>query len=143
MKPIRRVYTPGCWDLLHIGHVRFLTRAAEYGDLYVGVAGDDTIYLDKGREPIIDVWKRMELVRALKCVEDVYLYGKLDFIPHLEKILPNILVVGEQWGKGKIKQKRHKDAENWMAKTGGRVVTIPYCTETSTTDICKRVKELR
>lgn len=135
---MKTVYIPGCWDLLHIGHVLVLEAAKKLGDmLIVGVAGDETILSDKGRYPIIRQDQRLYMVSSLKCVDSASIYRSLNFIPHLVHYQPDILAVGEQWGT----EKRHKDAEKWMAEYHRSIVRLPYTKGISTSEIIKRVKE--
>lgn len=134
------VYIPGCWDLLHIGHVLVLEAARKLGDdLIVGVASDEVIKLDKGDYPIIPQAQRLYVIGSLRCVAAVAIYRELDFIPHLRHYKPDILAVGEQWGGAK----RHRDAEKWAAANNCQVVVLPYTRGVSTSEIIKRIKELR
>src|SRR5687768_11865908 len=93
------VYTPGVWDLLHIGHVFFLQTARTLGgQLVVGVASDNVVWEDKGRLPIIHERDRRYIISSLKCVATAAIYYNLDFLPHLKVWEPQILAVGEFWG---------------------------------------------
>jgi len=132
------VYAPGVWDLLHVGHVRFLDVASHVGEkLIVGVPSDDVVFNDKGQLPVIPLNERMEMLAALECVDHVEAYYELDFIVHLEKFRPRILAVGAYWGS----DLRHTRAENWLAENGGWITRIPYTNFVSTTDIIKRIQE--
>lgn len=134
------VFIPGIWDLLHVGHLRVLEKAKDLGDrLIVGIASDTAAKLDKGRAPIIDMWQRGSMVSALKCVDMAVIYTKLEFLTTLNKYKPDILAVGEQWGR----EKRHKDAEEWVKTNRKKMVVLPYTQGVSTTDIIARVKEQR
>ena len=133
---MKKVYAPGCWDLLHVGHVRFLNKAAESGELFVGVPSDEVVSLDKGSPPIIPCEQRMEMLRALECVSDVFRYDVLDFLQHLYVLSPDVLAVGQYWGT----ERRHRKAEAYMEGIGGKVLVIPYCDETSTTEICLKIR---
>jgi rfaE bifunctional protein nucleotidyltransferase chain/domain len=130
------VYAPGCFDLLHVGHLRFLERARLLGDrLIVGVAADSVIALDKGRSPVIPEDQRLELVRGLACVSEAVIYRELRFLKEIRKFKPHILAVGEQWGS----MERHLEASNWMKQHGGMLATIDYTREVSTTMIFERI----
>lgn len=133
----RIVYAPGVWDMLHVGHLHFLTEAAKHGDLFVGVPADRVVLEDKGAYPVIPELQRREMVAALKVVEGAVIYQTLDFIPQLELLQPHVLAVGEEWGEAK----RHKDAEEWMRSHGGTVVRIPRFTGVSSSIIKQRVKQ--
>lgn len=135
---MKTVYAPGCYDLLHIGHLRFLEHARLLGDrLIVGVAADSVIALDKGRSPIIPEAQRLELVKGLTCVSDALIYRELRFLRELKKFMPEVLAVGEFWGEAE----RHKEAENWMRQHRGEVARIHYTGDVSTTIICERILE--
>jgi len=117
------VYIPGVWDLLHVGHLTVLEAAAALGDrLIVGVPSDEVVRKDKGTSPIITLQDRLQMLSALRCVNCVLPYYRLEFLTHLQAIRPNILAVGETWGA----EQRHRDAEEWVKKNGRQMVTLPY-----------------
>lgn len=129
-------YIPGVWDLLHVGHVQILELAKVLCDrLIVGVPSDFVVEADKGKLPIIPLHDRMRMLAALKPVDVVVSYYKLEFLTHLEAFQPHILVVGETWGE----EERHTEAEAWMHNRGGRIVRLPYYRGESTTAIKQRV----
>lgn len=129
------VVTFGCWDLLHVGHVAFLERAAALGDrLVVGVPSDEVVCEDKGREPVITMADRVRMLQALRCVSVAVPYFSLDFLPVLEAVRPDVLAVGDTWGTAE----RHLAAERWMRE--GRVVRLPHTSGVSTTIIRGRMR---
>lgn len=94
----KRVFVSGCFDMLHSGHVQFLQTAAEYGDLFVSVGSDETIRELKGSLPLYSEHERLQLVKALACVQDAAIAGGaglLDFSEELERIGPDVFVVNE------------------------------------------------
>lgn len=94
----KKVFVSGCFDLLHSGHIAFLQEAATYGQLYVGIGSDETIKNLKGRYPIYTQEERLYMIQALSCVHKVIVNtgnGILDFLPELDTIKPDILVVNE------------------------------------------------
>lgn len=131
---MKTVYFPGCWDLLHVGHLRALKAASKLGSLIVGVADKGVVEQDKGREPIIPTGHRMEMLESFAFVARVEAYHELDFLPHLNWFKPDILAVSTQWGT----EKRHRDAEEWCAANNCEIVRIPYTECVSTTDIKRR-----
>jgi D-beta-D-heptose 7-phosphate kinase/D-beta-D-heptose 1-phosphate adenosyltransferase len=134
---LENIYLPGCWDLLHVGHTRIIKAAAQLGILYVGVASDKVVTLDKGQPPTIPQEHRLEMVNALGGVREAVLYDELEFVTHLEQFKINILVVGPFWGK----EQRHIDAENWLKQKSYRsLVRLPYTKETSTTAIKQKIR---
>jgi cytidyltransferase-like protein len=94
----KKVFVSGCFDLLHSGHIAFLTEAAGYGDLYVCIGSDKTVFELKGRYPIITQAERKYMLDALKCVTECRINtgsGLLDFLHELHDIQPDIFVVNE------------------------------------------------
>ena len=131
------VYIPGVWDLLHVGHLTILERARALGDrLVVGVPSDEVVVQDKGESPIIPLSHRLRMLSALRCVDVAMPYYRLEFLTHLRMFRPDILAVGETWGR----EARHEKAEEWIRRAGGRVVVLPYTHGTSSTDIKNRIK---
>lgn len=125
------VYAPGCWDLLHVGHVNFLERASKFGHLIVGVASDQCIIEDKGKPPIIPLVDRIKMLSSLRCVSMAVPYYRLEFISHLSCYKPNVLAVGVQWGT----QERHVNAEKWCEENGAKKLILQYTEGVSTTRI--------
>jgi len=92
----KKVFVSGCYDLLHSGHVEFFRQAAEYGDLYVGIGSDATILEYKGHKTLYPEEERLFMVKAIRYVKDAYINagsGVLDFLPTLDIVKPDILVV--------------------------------------------------
>lgn len=96
MKP--KVFVSGCYDLLHSGHVEFFRQAAQYGDLYVGIGSDATILHYKGHRTMFDERERLFMVKSIRYVKDAYINagsGIMDFVPTVDFLKPDILVVNE------------------------------------------------
>jgi cytidyltransferase-like protein len=92
----KKVFVSGCYDMLHSGHVAFFEEAAQYGDLYVGIGSDSTIYELKARKTVNPENERLYMVKSLKAVKDAWINsgsGLLDFEEDLEKQQPNIFFV--------------------------------------------------
>jgi len=131
-------YIPGVWDLLHVGHITILKRARGFCDkLIVGVPSDNIVMEDKHKPPAIILAHRTEMLRELRCVDEVVPYYKLEFITHLKIIRPQFLFVGETWGC----LRRHKEAVEWCGGHGCKIITFPYSHMESTSDIKHRIKE--
>ena len=97
----KKVFVSGCYDLLHSGHVEFFRQAAAYGDLYVGIGSDDTILKYKNHQTVYKEQERLFMVKSIKYVKDAYINqgsGIMDFIPTVEFLKPDILVVNEDGG---------------------------------------------
>jgi cytidyltransferase-like protein len=94
----KKIFVSGCFDLLHSGHIAFLNQAASFGDLYVCIGSDSTVFDLKGRFPVITQDERKYMIDALKCVHECRISkgsGLLDFIEELQDIKPDIFIVNE------------------------------------------------
>src|SRR5574344_2213666 len=103
----KKVFVSGCYDLLHSGHVEFFRQAAEYGDLYVGIGSDATYLEYKHRKPMFPEDERLFMVKAVKYVKDACINkgsGVIDFLPSLDEIKPDILVVNAEGGSDAKRQ---------------------------------------
>lgn len=97
----KKVFVSGCYDLLHSGHVEFFRQAAQYGDLYVGIGSDNTIEGYKHHKTIYSEQERLFMVKSIRYVKDAYINqgsGILDFLPTLDIVQPDILVVNSDGG---------------------------------------------
>ena len=96
---MKRVITFGTFDVFHIGHLRILERARYLGDyLLVGVSTDHMNYDKKGRYPIYSQKERMEIVKALRCVDEVFWEESLELKSYyLQTYSADILVMGDDW----------------------------------------------
>jgi cytidyltransferase-like protein len=109
----KKVFVSGCFDLLHSGHIAFLETAASYGDLYVCIGSDKTVYDLKGRYPIITQQERKYMIQALRCVHTCKINkgsGILDFEIEINEIKPDIFIVNED-GNTPSKAKLCQDKE--------------------------------
>ena len=91
-----KVFVSGCYDMLHSGHVAFFEEAATYGDLYVGIGSDKTIFELKNRKTINPEQERLYMVKALRCVKDAWINsgsGIMDFAKEVEALKPDIFFV--------------------------------------------------
>lgn len=108
----KKVFVSGCYDLLHSGHVEFFKEAAEYGDLYVGIGSDETILDYKHHKTVYSEQERLFMVKSIRYVKDAFInsgHGIMDFIPTVEALKPDILVVNED---GSNEDKRRFCAEH-------------------------------
>ncbi len=97
----KKVFVSGCYDLLHSGHVEFFRQAAQYGDLYVGIGSDKTYLGYKHRKTIYSEQERLFMVKAIRYVKDAFINagsGIMDFVPTVESLKPDILVVNSDGG---------------------------------------------
>ena len=94
------VYTVGTFDLLHVGHLALLNHCKALGDiLAVGVASDEVVNMYKPNVPIVPLEQRMEMLRALACVDIVRPYHELEYVSGCKALDVDIFVVGEDWGE--------------------------------------------
>jgi len=100
---MKTVITFGTYDLFHIGHLRILTRAKELGDkLVVGVSTDELNFSKKNIKPVFSLTERMEIVRSLSCVDDVFPEESLDLKgDYIRFYNADVLVMGDDW-RGKF-----------------------------------------
>ncbi len=98
MEENKKVFVTGCFDMLHSGHVAFLNEAAQFGNVYVGLGSDETVFNLKGRYPVNNQDERKYMIDALRCVKESYINsgsGIMDFLKEIEIIRPNIFIVNE------------------------------------------------
>ena len=129
------VFTNGCFDILHVGHIRYLRKAKKLGDiLVVGLNTDRSVKEIKGaKRPIVHQKDRAEVLAALEFVDYVVLFDEPDPFSLIEKVKPTILVKGADWPKGEI------IARAVVEKAGGRVVRIPLVPGASSTGVIERI----
>jgi rfaE bifunctional protein nucleotidyltransferase chain/domain len=132
------VFTNGCFDILHAGHVRYLSKARTFGDfLIVGLNSDASVRKIKGdKRPVVSQDHRAEVLAGLGCVNYVVLFEEPDPLLLIKAIQPDVLVKGADWEEDEI-----IGADEAKA-AGGRVVRIPLVPEISTSKIIDRVIEL-
>lgn len=128
------VFTNGCFDILHAGHVLYLQTAKSHGDkLIVGLNSDESVRQIKGNERPINCFEdRMIVLLALEAVDEVVEMKELTPQKLVEEIVPDILVKGEDWkDKGAI-------GSDVVIANGGKVVYVPFVKQTSTTAIIEK-----
>lgn len=133
----RVVFTNGCFDLLHPGHVRSLEQARALGDvLIVGLNSDASVRQLKGEgRPVIPEGERAEILAALESVDAVVIFDDLTPREVIARLLPDVLVKGGDWPGDQIVGREEVEA------AGGRVVLAPVVPGYSTTDILKKIRE--
>jgi D-beta-D-heptose 7-phosphate kinase/D-beta-D-heptose 1-phosphate adenosyltransferase len=133
----RIVFTNGCFDLLHLGHVTYLDRARSKGDrLVVAINSDRSVRKLKGKErPLVPQSDRAGVLAGLASVDYVAIFDEPTPLSLIQAIRPDILVKGADWAKGNIV------GGDFVERRGGRVVTIALVKGVSTTEIIKRIVE--
>ncbi len=132
----RVVFTNGCFDLLHVGHVRSLEQARSVGDrLVVGVNRDASVRRLKGpSRPIVAERQRAELLAALACVDWVVLFGEATPLALIRSLRPDVLAKGGDWRQGEIVGR--EDVESW----GGRIVRLRVVPGIRSTQLIQRAR---
>ena len=131
----RIVFTNGCFDILHIGHARYLYAARELGNyLIVAVNSDISVKSIKGPDrPVINENERAEMLAALGCVDMVVMFDEDTPYEILKKLVPDVLVKGGDWKEEDIV------GADIVKNAGGEVKRIPFVEGSSTTDIINRI----
>jgi D-beta-D-heptose 7-phosphate kinase/D-beta-D-heptose 1-phosphate adenosyltransferase len=131
----RIVFTNGCFDLLHPGHIFTLTQAKTFGDvLVVGINSDASVKRLKGeKRPILDQASRLALLAALEAVDYVTTFDEETPLTLIRALQPHILVKGGDWDPETIIGKEI------VEKNGGRVVAVRYQDGFSSTDLIERI----
>jgi rfaE bifunctional protein nucleotidyltransferase chain/domain len=132
----RVVFTNGCFDLLHPGHIQSLETARELGDvLIVGINSDDSVKILKGPgRPVIFESERAEILASLECVDAVTIFDELTPQKVVAALLPDILVKGGDWPGNQIVGREEVEA------AGGKVVRAEIVEGYSTTDMLQKIR---
>ncbi len=129
------VFTNGCFDILHVGHIHYLRKARSLGDiLVVGLNTDRSIREIKGKKrPIVPQKERAEVLAALEFVDYVVFFDEPDPFSLIAEVKPTILVKGADWPRDKI------IGRDVVEKAGGRVVRIPLVPGASSTGVIEKI----
>jgi rfaE bifunctional protein nucleotidyltransferase chain/domain len=133
------VFTNGCFDLVHAGHVRYLRKARALGDaLVVGVNTDHSVRRLKGPgRPLVSLRHRMEVLSALESVDFVQAFDSATPEPLIRQLLPSVLVKGADYARRDIA------GRNAVEESGGEVVRIPMVAGLSTSRLLAKVRRGR
>jgi D-beta-D-heptose 7-phosphate kinase/D-beta-D-heptose 1-phosphate adenosyltransferase len=129
------VFTNGCFDLVHAGHVDYLEQARELGDiLVVGVNTDDSVKKIKGPlRPITPLQDRCRVLSGLSCVDVIVPFEQPDPYPLIARLKPHVLVKGADWAQEEI------IGRDLVHSWGGRTVRLPIREGVSTTTIVRKI----
>jgi len=129
------VFTNGCFDILHVGHIRYLSQARKLGDiLVVGLNTDRSVRTIKGeKRPLVCENERAEVLSALKVVDYVVLFDEPDPLALIKALKPSILVKGADWMEDKI------IGGDVIKQSGGRGVRIPLVPGSSSTNLIEKI----
>ena len=137
MKKYKIGYTTGVFDLFHIGHLNILRRAKEQCEfLIVGVSTDELVESYKNKKPIIPFNERVEIVRAIRYVDEVVPQSSMDKLEAWKALQFNVLFHGSDW-KG---SDMYNEVEARLNSVGVDLVFLPHTTGTSSTMISERIK---
>lgn len=131
----RLVFTNGCFDILHVGHIRYLAAARSKGDaLVVGLNSDESVKIIKDEQrPIMTQEQRAEILAGLWCVDYITIFNEPDPLKLIKVIMPDVLVKGADWREQDI-----IGADVVKAK-GGEVVRVSVVPDISTSRIIERI----
>ncbi len=130
----RIVFTNGCFDLLHLGHVDYLEKARALGDrLVLGLNTDASVSALKPGRPLQDEYSRARILAALAFVDAVVLFGEPTPLQLIELVQPDILVKGNDYAISAIV------GHELVLARGGQVLTVPLVTGYSTSNIVKKI----
>ena len=133
----RLVFTNGCFDILHVGHVRYLAAARALGDaLLVAVNSDRSVRALKGPgRPVMNEAERTEMLAALSSVDFVTVFDEESPRRLISELLPDVLVKGGDYALDEIHGREEVEA------AGGQVLALPFVEGASTTNIIEKIKE--
>jgi rfaE bifunctional protein nucleotidyltransferase chain/domain len=133
---LRLVFTNGCFDILHVGHTRYLQSARSLGDaLVVAINSDRSVRELKGYgRPIMNESERAEMLAALSAVDYVTVFDEISPRRLIGEILPDVLVKGGDYDLGEIHGREEVEA------AGGRVLSLPFVEGASTSSIIERIR---
>jgi D-glycero-beta-D-manno-heptose 1-phosphate adenylyltransferase len=132
----RLVFTNGVFDLLHVGHVRYLTQARALGDaLVVAINSDRTVRELKGPDrPVFDQAERAEILAALRQVDYVVVFDDVSPRSLIAQLVPDVLVKGGDYQLDQIHGREEVEA------AGGKVISLPFVDGASTSTLIERMK---
>ncbi|MFH2093373.1 MAG: D-glycero-beta-D-manno-heptose 1-phosphate adenylyltransferase [Pseudomonadota bacterium] len=132
------VFTNGCFDILHAGHVKYLSLAATYGQILIlGLNSDQSVKRIKGdKRPVIKEDHRACVVAALGCIDHVVLFDEPDPGSLIEAIVPDVLVKGADWTEDRIV------GADFVKSNGGRIERVVLEPDISTTKIIEKIGEI-
>ena len=138
MKRYKIGYTTGVFDLFHIGHLNILRRAKEQCEyLVVGVSTDELVEDYKKKHPIIPFNERIEIVKAIRYVDEVVPQTSMDKLEALRRIHFNVLFHGSDWKDSEM----YKQIEEELKKNNVDMVFLPHTSGVSSTIISSKVKK--
>ncbi|MCP3901198.1 MAG: D-glycero-beta-D-manno-heptose 1-phosphate adenylyltransferase [Desulfobacteraceae bacterium] len=132
------VFTNGCFDILHAGHVSYLKSARSFGDfLILGLNSDESIKKIKGiNRPVVEQNQRAIVLSALTCIDCIVIFDQADPEILIKEVLPDVLVKGADWEESNI------IGADFVKKNNGVIKRIEFKQDISTTKIIKKIGKL-
>ncbi len=129
-------FTNGCFDILHVGHVRYLREAKKTADVLVlALNSDSSVRSIKGeKRPLVTESERAEVLSALECIDFVTIFDELTPLELIKYLKPDVLIKGGDWPEEKVV------GRNEVKQWGGQVAIIPEVQGKSTTNIVEKIK---
>jgi rfaE bifunctional protein nucleotidyltransferase chain/domain len=139
-KGLKLVLTNGCFDLLHVGHVRYLESARALGDaLAVAINGDESVRALKGPgRPLNGETERAEVIAALECVDHVIIFPEVRATNLLEKVRPSVYVKGGDYTPETL----HAEERAALERVGAEIRILPFEQGHSTSKLIDKVKQI-
>lgn len=134
-KKKRIVFTNGCFDLIHVGHIKYLEKAKALGDiLIVGINSDSSMKKIKGtKRPIVEQGDRARIIAALEYVDYVTIFNETTPFKLIKIIEPQVLVKGADWRLNKVV------GAEFVKSRGGKAISIPLIKGRSTSDLIRKI----
>lgn len=131
------VFTNGCFDILHLGHLDYLSKARNLGDiLIIGLNSDESVRIIKGQNrPITDQYARSVFLASLRFVDRVILFDEPTPFNLINEVMPDILVKGSDYKRDDIV------GADIVEKSGGKIITVDFLDGYSTTSIIEKIRK--
>jgi glycerol-3-phosphate cytidylyltransferase len=135
-----KIYTGGTFDLFHAGHINFLRKCAELGEVWVSLNTDEFIATYKGKPPVLSYQDRFEVLAACRYVDCIVPNeGGVDSKPSILGVKPDIIAIGSDWARKDYYKQMGFD-QDWLDDHRISLMYIPYTAGISSTEIKRRMK---
>ena len=130
-----RVYCPGCWDLIHVGHLNILEKAKSVGDYLIVAVSNSQLMIKKKKIEIVPFKDRIRMIASLKCVDQAVEERKIFDVDQFKKLRCDLFVIGSDW-----KERNDIPRLNWL-RDNNKILFLPYTSGISTSFIKKSIVE--
>lgn len=136
-----RIYTGGTFDLFHAGHVEFLKKCAQLGEVVVSLNTDEFIQAYKGKPPVMSYAERLGVLAGCRYVSRVIPNsGGADSKPAIRSVMPDLIAIGTDWARKDYFAQMQFDVD-WLEANGIGLVYLPYTLGISSTEVKKRLRD--